>query len=114
VEKYETAKTTPMMAQWATIRQSLGEDPSTIVFCRVGDFYELFYDDAIIASKALDIQLTRRKIGKSTYPMAGVPHRSLENYVARLVNQGFKEKQLFSSNSHEKITTRTRIRTSCL
>jgi DNA mismatch repair protein MutS len=90
VEKYEIAKTTPMMAQWATIRQSLGEDPSTIVFCRVGDFYELFYDDAIIASKALDIQLTRRKIGKSTYPMAGVPHRSLENYVARLVNQGFK------------------------
>jgi DNA mismatch repair protein MutS len=87
VEKYEIAKTTPMMAQWFEIKKSLNKE---IVFCRVGDFYELFYDDAEIASKALDIQLTKRKIGKTTYPMAGVPHRSLDNYVARLVNQGFK------------------------
>ena len=60
-----------------------------IVFCRVGDFYELFYDDAERASKILDIQLTKRKIADSTYPMAGVPHRSLDNYVARLIKQGY-------------------------
>ncbi len=87
MDNYELAKSTPMMKQWYDIKQTLGDE---IVFCRVGDFYELFYDDAVIASKALDLVLTKRKIGDGHYPMAGVPHRSLENYVARLINKGFK------------------------
>lgn len=87
MDQYELAKTTPMMKQWYEIKKSLGEE---ILFCRVGDFYELFFDDAIIASKILDIQLTKRKLGKGTYPLAGVPVRSLENYVTRLVSKGHK------------------------
>ncbi|OLS26191.1 MAG: DNA mismatch repair protein MutS [Candidatus Heimdallarchaeota archaeon LC_2] len=75
------------MKQWYEIKKSLGDE---ILFCRVGDFYELFFDDATIASKILDIQLTKRKLGKGTYPLAGVPVRSLENYVTRLVSKGHK------------------------
>ncbi|MEK9715672.1 MAG: hypothetical protein VW394_02820, partial [Candidatus Heimdallarchaeota archaeon] len=67
------ASSTPMLSQWLEIKESLGDE---IVFCRVGDFFELFFDDAIRASSILDLQLTKRKISKSTYPMAGVPVRS--------------------------------------
>lgn len=90
---YSIAKSRPMMRQWHEIKEKLrketaeGNEPP-IIFCRVGDFYELFYDDAIRAAKVLDIQLTKRKISDTTYPMAGVPVRSLEGYVARLVNAG--------------------------
>ncbi len=92
---YSVARTTPMMKQWYAIKEQLKNDTpegmeTPIVFCRVGDFYELFYDDAIRASKILDIQLTKRKISDTTYPMAGVPVRSLEGYVARLVNNGHR------------------------
>ena len=76
------------MKQWAEIRESL--DDSIIVFCRVGDFFELFYDDAELVSEVLDLQVSKRKIGNGTYPMAGVPYRSIETYVARLINKGFK------------------------
>jgi len=76
-----------MMKQWYEIKKTLSNE---ILFCRVGDFYELFFDDAERASKILDIQLTRRKISNTTYPMAGVPVRSLETYVARLVKFGHK------------------------
>jgi DNA mismatch repair protein MutS len=76
-----------MMKQWYEIKKTLKDE---ILFCRVGDFYELFFDDATIASKILDIQLTKRKLGKGTYPLAGVPVRSLENYVTRLVSKGHK------------------------
>ena len=59
---YSKAKTTPMMKQWVQIKEKLSEETpdgteEPIVFCRVGDFYELFYDDAIRATKLLDIQL---------------------------------------------------------
>jgi DNA mismatch repair protein MutS len=76
-----------MMKQWYEIKKSLKDE---ILFCRVGDFYELFFDDATVASKILDIQLTKRKLGKGFYPLAGVPVRSLENYVTRLVAKGHK------------------------
>ncbi len=88
MKNYELAKTTPMMRQWFEIKQTMKNDE--IVFCRVGDFYELFYDDAIRASKLLDIQLTKRRIGDTFYEMAGVPYRSLDNYVARLVKMGYR------------------------
>ncbi|MEL7400052.1 MAG: DNA mismatch repair protein MutS, partial [Pseudomonadota bacterium] len=80
-------KHTPMMQQYLRIKADF---PDTILFYRMGDFYELFYDDAKKAAQLLDITLTAR--GKSSdgqpIPMAGVPFHSAENYVAKLVKQG--------------------------
>lgn len=77
---------TPMMQQYLRIK---AEHPNSLVFYRMGDFYELFYDDARRAAKLIDITLTSR--GQSAgepIPMAGVPHHSLDNYLARLVRKG--------------------------
>ncbi|HEX7060600.1 MAG TPA: DNA mismatch repair protein MutS [Woeseiaceae bacterium] len=77
---------TPMMQQYLRIK---AEYPEMLVFYRMGDFYELFYDDARRAAELLDITLTAR--GKSAgrpIPMAGVPHHSVESYLAKLVRQG--------------------------
>lgn len=79
---------TPMMKQWIKMKTELGED--VILFCRIGDFYELFYDDAVIGAKELDIALTARKIGDTQHPLAGVPVRSVDSYVSRLVSKGYK------------------------
>ena len=80
--------TTPLMAQyWAIKRQY----PGCLLFYRMGDFYELFFDDAVQAAAALDIALTRRgKHDGQDIPMAGVPVHSHESYVARLIRAGFK------------------------
>ena len=77
---------TPMMQQYLRIK---AEHPRDLVFYRMGDFYELFYDDARKAAELLDITLTAR--GKSAgepIPMAGVPYHAAENYLARLVRAG--------------------------
>jgi len=77
---------TPMMRQYFAIKR---EHPGELLFYRMGDFYELFYDDAKIAARVLDITLTAR--GKSAgepIPMAGVPYHAAENYLARLVRNG--------------------------
>src|SRR5688572_23099756 len=77
---------TPMMQQYLRIK---AEHPSSLLFYRMGDFYELFYDDARRAAKLIDITLTSR--GQSAgepIPMAGVPHHSLDNYLSRLVRKG--------------------------
>ena len=77
---------TPMMRQYLAIK---ADYPDTLVFYRMGDFYELFYDDARRCARLLDITLTRR--GQSAgedIPMAGVPVHAVENYLARLVRQG--------------------------
>ncbi len=77
---------TPMMQQYLRIK---AEHPDILLFYRMGDFYELFYDDAHKAAKLLDITLTAR--GKSAgkpIPMAGVPHHAVENYLVKLVKQG--------------------------
>ncbi|WP_435219778.1 DNA mismatch repair protein MutS [Luminiphilus sp. nBUS_07] len=78
---------TPMMQQYLAIKR---EHPHELLFYRMGDFYELFYEDAKVAAEALDITLTAR--GKSAgqpIPMAGVPFHAAENYLARLVRSGF-------------------------
>ena len=78
---------TPMMQQYLAIK---AKHPDALVFYRMGDFYELFFDDAKAAAHALDITLTRR--GQSAgepIPMAGVPYHAAENYQARLLNAGF-------------------------
>jgi len=77
---------TPMMQQYLRIK---GEHPDVLVFYRMGDFYELFYDDARRGSKLLDIVLTQRgESGGAPIPMAGVPVEKLDSYLARLVKQG--------------------------
>ena len=80
--------TTPVMAQFLAAKAS---QPDAIVFFRMGDFYELFFKDAEIASKALGITLTKRgKHQGQDIPMAGVPVHALDGYLARLIRQGFK------------------------
>lgn len=66
------------------------EHPGCVLFFRMGDFYELFHDDAVLASKELGITLTARSKGAEAVPMAGVPVRSLEGYLFRLINKGHK------------------------
>lgn len=79
---------TPMMIQYLKIKK---EHPGSLLFYRMGDFYELFYEDAIIASKALNITLTKRGKDKGQdIPMCGVPFHAYENYLAKLVKQGHK------------------------
>ena len=77
---------TPMMQQYLRIK---AEHPNDIVFYRMGDFYELFFDDAKQASQLLDITLTARgKTNGNPIPMCGVPYHAAENYIAKLVKQG--------------------------
>ena len=79
---------TPMMAQYLAIKAN---HPDSLLFYRMGDFYELFFEDAEKASKALDITLTKRgKLGGEDIRMAGVPVHASENYLARLIRSGFK------------------------
>jgi DNA mismatch repair protein MutS len=79
---------TPMMQQYLTIKEAY-ED--SIVFFRLGDFYEMFFDDALLASKELEIQLTGRDAGaKERVPMCGVPHHSAESYIETLIHKGYK------------------------
>ena len=80
------AKQTPMMRQYLGIK---AEYPDTLLFYRMGDFYELFFDDAKRAAELLSITLTARgHAGGEPIPMAGVPHHSVENYLAKLVSRG--------------------------
>ncbi len=79
------AKNTPMMRQYLAIK---AEYPDALLFYRMGDFYEMFYEDAERAAKLLDITLTSRsKSAGKPIPMAGVPYHSLEQYLAKLVRQ---------------------------
>ncbi|WP_310113389.1 DNA mismatch repair protein MutS [Azospirillum sp. BE72] len=79
---------TPMMAQYLEIKQA---HPDCLLFYRMGDFYEMFFEDAVNAAAALDIALTKRgqHLGEDI-PMCGVPVHSHENYLQRLIRQGFR------------------------
>ncbi len=83
------AETTPMLQQYRRIK---AEYPDTILFFRMGDFYEMFFEDAEIASKALQITLTSRHASQNTppVPLCGVPYHALDNYLARMIRQGFR------------------------
>ena len=81
-------KLTPVMRQFHAAKQT---HPDAILFFRMGDFYEMFYDDAVVASRELDLTLTSRNKGDpDEVPMAGVPHHAAHGYVAKLVASGFK------------------------
>lgn len=78
----------PMMKQYLSIKE---ENPDALLFFRLGDFYELFFDDAMVVSKELDLVLTGRDCGlEERAPMCGVPFHSYEGYVAKLVARGYK------------------------
>ncbi|MFB4158779.1 DNA mismatch repair protein MutS [Geomicrobium sp. JSM 1781026] len=81
------SKQTPMMQQYFRIKE---EHQDAFLFFRLGDFYELFYDDAVLAARVLEITLTKRGKGDDAAPMCGVPYHSAENYITRLVEQGYK------------------------
>ena len=78
----------PMMKQYLEIKE---KNKDYIVFFRLGDFYEMFFDDAKLASKELDLTLTGRDCGQEERaPMCGIPYHSCDGYIARLVNKGYK------------------------
>lgn len=82
------SKVTPMMAQYLEIKAAY---PDALLFYRMGDFYEMFFDDAVAASQALDIALTRRgKHQGADIPMCGVPVHSAEGYLLTLIRKGFR------------------------
>src|SRR5882757_1231207 len=80
--------TTPLMQQYQSIKSRY---PHALLLFRLGDFYELFYEDAILASRELQITLTSRNREKGQpIPMCGVPYHSADGYIARLIRSGFK------------------------
>jgi DNA mismatch repair protein MutS len=82
------ANPTPMLRQYQELKQ---QHPGTLLFFRLGDFYELFFDDALTGSRELQITLTaRHKESGNPVPMCGVPHHSAANYIARLVRKGYR------------------------
>lgn len=86
--KQEKIAETPLMKQYFKVK---AEHPEVVLLFRVGDFYETFADDALIASKVLGIVLTKRANGAaSSVPLAGFPHHSLDSYLPRLVRAGYK------------------------
>jgi DNA mismatch repair protein MutS len=83
-----TANTTPMVRQYQELKS---QHPGTLLFFRLGDFYELFFDDAVVGARELQITLTaRHKERGDAIPMCGVPHHSAANYIAKLVRKGYR------------------------
>ena len=79
---------TPMLRQYHEIKKQY---PGTLLFFRLGDFYELFFDDALLGSREMEITLTaRHKERGAPIPMCGVPHHAADTFIARLVRKGFR------------------------
>jgi DNA mismatch repair protein MutS len=80
--------TTPLMRQYVAIKK---QHPNSLLFFRLGDFYELFFDDAVTAARELQITLTsRNKESEQSVPMCGVPYHSADNYVSKLLRKGYR------------------------
>ena len=81
-------KYTPMMQHYLKMKE---ENPDAILFYRLGDFYEMFFDDAKLVSQELDLVLTGRSAGvEEKVPMCGVPFHAANSYISRLVKKGYK------------------------
>src|SRR4051795_8671521 len=79
---------TPLMRQYQSVKQQVN---GALLLFRLGDFYELFYEDAVTAARELEITLTARNKEKGqAIPMCGVPYHSAENYIARLTQKGYR------------------------
>src|SRR6185436_14941613 len=87
--RMSTATVTPAMRQYLDAKRQFRD---AIVFFRMGDFYEMFYEDALVASRALELTLTSRSkdAGGNGIPMCGVPFHAADGYLARLVKKGFR------------------------
>ncbi|MBR6810131.1 MAG: DNA mismatch repair protein MutS, partial [Clostridia bacterium] len=82
------ATLSPMMQQYMRLKE---QNPDTLLFFRVGDFYEMFFDDAITTSRELELTLTGKECGLAERaPMCGVPHHAIDTYVSRLVEKGYR------------------------
>ncbi|MFC1767595.1 DNA mismatch repair protein MutS, partial [Candidatus Margulisiibacteriota bacterium] len=81
------AQETPMMKQYKEIKNA---HKDAILFFRLGDFYEMFYDDAVLASKELEITLTGRGQDEKRMPMCGIPFHAADSYVSKLIGRGYK------------------------
>ena len=105
-------KYTPMMQQYLQVKE---ENPGTILFYRIGDFYEMFFDDAKIASRELDLVLTGKNAGvEEKVPMCGIPHHAANSYIQRLIKKGYKVsicEQLTDPSQSKGIVERGIIRT---
>jgi DNA mismatch repair protein MutS len=82
----ELSELTPFMRQWTAAKR---ENPDALLFFRMGDFYELFYDDAVTASRELQLTLTARDRERSQ-PMCGVPYHAVDSYLTRLLRKGYR------------------------
>ena len=83
-----TEPSTPLMRQYSAIKK---EHPAALLFFRLGDFYEMFFEDAVVAAKELEITLTSRNKEKGlAVPMCGVPYHAAESYIAKLVRRGYR------------------------
>jgi DNA mismatch repair protein MutS len=82
-----TSAATPLMRQYHAVKQQV---PGALLMFRLGDFYELFYEDAITAARELEITLTSRSKEKGSVPMCGVPYHAAEGYIARLIGRGYR------------------------
>ncbi|MCA1591850.1 MAG: hypothetical protein LC754_04185 [Acidobacteria bacterium] len=109
---------TPMLRQYQELKR---QHPGTLLFFRLGDFYELFFDDAVTGARELEITLTARHKERGTaIPMCGVPHHAVAGYVARLIRKGYrvamceqtedptKTKKLLSTNATRRATLPSR------
>ncbi len=86
--KLDACQLTPMMQQYINLKK---EWPDCILFFRLGDFYELFFEDAVTAAKELELTLTGRDCGlDERAPMCGVPHHAVDNYIHRMIQKGYK------------------------
>ena len=82
------ADLTPMMQQYMATKEQYKD---CILFYRLGDFYEMFFDDALVASKELEITLTGKNCGQEERaPMCGIPYHAADSYLTKLVNKGYK------------------------
>lgn len=81
------ANVTPMVQQYMAVKQ---EHQNELLFFRLGDFYEMFFDDALTASRELNLTLTKRSNGMEHMPMCGVPYHSVDGYIAKLIKKGYR------------------------
>src|SRR5579863_1105981 len=99
-----TEPSTPLMRQYTAIKK---QHPTALLFFRLGDFYELFFEDAVVASRELQIALTSRNKEKGiAVPMCGVPYHSAENYLSKLLRKGYRVaicEQMEEANSAKKL-----------
>ena len=78
---------TPMVEQYMAVKNQHKDE---LLFFRLGDFYEMFNDDALIASRELNLTLTKRSNSNGSMPMCGVPYHAVEGYIAKLVKKGYR------------------------